>query len=207
MKEQMSYVTTIKSMTSLKDTVWTLYTQDKRMKCWSEVCSQLFSRPVNLWLDELSPLFSSRVKEIIAEHFHSILSATSNQLDKSKELMLSDPHMNSDTLRSSLNKEVDMSSFIWCESANDLPAADAWVSSAHKTFEEGGGLLMKANGNQEEISAATAEVISREAHEAICSLSNLVAQEIEAVSIPDDSSFSSKHCSSFCSSTCPSLEY
>jgi len=39
-----------------------------------------------------------------------------------------------------------MSSFIWCESANDLPAADAWVSSAHKTFEEGGGLLMKANG-------------------------------------------------------------
>jgi len=50
-----------------------LFLQDKRMKCWSEVCSQLFSRPVNLWLDELSPLFSSRVKVVLRLRYSLML--------------------------------------------------------------------------------------------------------------------------------------
>ena len=36
------------------------------MKYWSQVCNKLFSKSINLWLDELSPLFSTRVQVILA---------------------------------------------------------------------------------------------------------------------------------------------
>lgn len=32
------------------------------MRVWTEVCQQIFSQPINIWLDELSPLFANRVK-------------------------------------------------------------------------------------------------------------------------------------------------
>ena len=52
----------------------------------------------------------------------------------------------SDSNRAAIQRESDMSAFIWCESANDLPSMETWLTSAQKTFRDGGGLLMKAHG-------------------------------------------------------------
>ncbi|XP_067932547.1 conserved oligomeric Golgi complex subunit 1-like [Watersipora subatra] len=144
-KEQLGYVTTIKSMTALRELVWKTYTEDERMECWIKVCEPLFSRPINLWIDELSPLFTARVQEIIKEHFASILTSTESQLKAASDLILLRKDATSDASRVSLQRETDITSFIWCESANDIPSMEMWVNSAQKSFEHGGGLLMKAH--------------------------------------------------------------
>lgn len=49
-------------------------------------------------------------------------------------------------ISAAVEKEIDMSAFIWHESANDLPTMESWVSSSQKTLRDGRGLLMKAHG-------------------------------------------------------------
>ena len=43
------------------------FTQDSRMKCWTVTCERIFTEPINLWINDLSPLFTSRVQ--VGNHF------------------------------------------------------------------------------------------------------------------------------------------
>ncbi|XP_077988897.1 conserved oligomeric Golgi complex subunit 1-like [Glandiceps talaboti] len=149
-----SYVTTIKGLTGIRDTLWELLCQfwdedgdrkfvawkrpqtekkDKYAVTWKTVCTSVLNKTLSPWDEFIRPLFLTRAQTIIQ-------SLLDNTTDCSQRLI-------SQALQDidSLSSECNVAAYIWAETPNDAPNASIWSTSlANRTPTEGGGLYMKS---------------------------------------------------------------
>lgn len=99
------------------------------------MCECLLSHHLRLWEEFLCDLFIERAKHLLQGHVDQAYTATVGQVARALSELTS-PDV--------AQWERDLSSYIWTESSQDIPANMAWVPVSAKTLADGGTLMMKA---------------------------------------------------------------
>lgn len=149
----LAFITTVKGLAAIRDEVWLLLSQvvyatselsfsferfpfqEELMSSWSTVCASLLEQPLLLWQEFLCALFLERAQELLQSHVDAAYSASSSQVSRVLTELTSSEVAHS---------ERNLSSYIWTESHQDIPANMAWVPVGAKTLADGGALMMKA---------------------------------------------------------------
>ncbi|KAL5005428.1 hypothetical protein ScPMuIL_018884 [Solemya velum] len=133
----LTFINTIKRLADIRDAVWELLGQVEHLSSWEVICGRILDRRLSPWEDFFRPLFLDRVKALIQFQLDSTAELTKRQMTQVFEKL--DNYGDSNLLA-----EVDVASYVWSESPDDLHIDMAWVSAANRTLMEGGALMMKS---------------------------------------------------------------
>lgn len=127
----LTYLDSIKSMSNILESVWELLKEDSRFNLWKTICSSILGYEMCVWKDMLSPMFQTRIEQILTTSFEVMLEKNSALLD--------------DMLRnvSEIHKDVNVHLYVWQEQPDDITSDCAWMSSSAKSLTSGSGLIMK----------------------------------------------------------------
>uniref|UniRef100_A0A8C6WFS3 Conserved oligomeric Golgi complex subunit 1 n=1 Tax=Neogobius melanostomus TaxID=47308 RepID=A0A8C6WFS3_9GOBI len=131
------YVKSLKALASIRDAVRELLSSDSISQHWDGVCHSLLERPLLLWEHFLEQLFLQRLQAITKEETECISSSCVQMLRSS----LADLEGPSEGPAAQM--EADVASFLWSESAGDLPGDAGWVSVSQRGQQHRSGLAMK----------------------------------------------------------------
>lgn len=131
------YVKSLKALASIRDAVWELLSTDSISQHWDAVCHSLLERPLLLWEHFLEQLFLQRLQAITKEETECISSSCVQTLRST----LSD--LQGPSGGPGAQMEADVASFLWSESAGDLPSDAGWVSVSQRGQQQCSGLAMK----------------------------------------------------------------
>jgi hypothetical protein len=141
----LSFVTSVKGLTAVRDELWNQLKQDIRLLTWDIVCSHVLGRKLHIWTELASEIFVLRVEELLQGQFDATVTAGKTQINK----VLVDVVVGDDR---SMQYEKDLSRYVWTESAQDMPAGQLWSTggapgqSAVRSFTDHSTLMMKARG-------------------------------------------------------------
>lgn len=131
------YVKSLKALASIRDAVWELLSSDSISQHWDTVCHSLLERPLLLWEHFLEQLFLQRLQAITKEETEKISSSSVTMLSST----LAD--LEGPAGVPGAHMEADVASFLWSESAGDLPSDAGWVSVSQRGPQQRSGLAMK----------------------------------------------------------------
>lgn len=126
----LTYVNSVKNLVTLREAVETTLTVENYGRQWSEVCSRLLNRDLTVWETLFSPIFVKRVQCLVKSGMDKMLQSMKQPLQQS---------INDKTSMF----QCESASFLWSESAGDVPINLNWNSSKPR---ERGNLSMKVKG-------------------------------------------------------------
>lgn len=121
-------------MSNILESVWELLKEDSRFNLWGIICNSVLGYKMCVWKDILSPMFQTRIEQILNKSFDSMLEKNNAFLD--------------DMLKniSEIYKDVNVHLYVWQEQPDDITSDCAWMSSSAKSLTNGSGLIMKTKG-------------------------------------------------------------
>ncbi|KAG1687280.1 Conserved oligomeric Golgi complex subunit 1 [Nymphon striatum] len=128
----LSYVNSIRSLSSIRYSIFKLLLENNRDRNWNNVCHPIFKKSINIWKEFVHPVFISRIKAIIHCHLDDTNTYVVQMLKKSLDCVS--------------KVDYDLSTFIWTKQVADGVDRKGWLNSGNKPLSECGQLAMKANG-------------------------------------------------------------
>uniref|UniRef100_T1JDY8 Conserved oligomeric Golgi complex subunit 1 n=1 Tax=Strigamia maritima TaxID=126957 RepID=T1JDY8_STRMM len=136
LSQVITFIKSINGLSIIRDTVADVINKKNENEKWNTVCGKLLRNDLQMWEDIFEPLFLNQMKSIVDYHIGSAFTRIRNDLLQFTENSLSDQKM--------YEIEQDVASFIWTESASDLPLKINWHSSKNQVSFS--NLMLKARG-------------------------------------------------------------
>ncbi|CAL8271986.1 unnamed protein product [Lota lota] len=139
------YVTSLKALAAIRDSIWDLLSTDSISMHWGSVCQCLLERPLDVWEDFLQHLFLQRLQAITKDEMETISDSSTQLLTSALRDLESQATKSPPPPKGhSGHFESDIASFLWSEASGDLLSDSAWVSVAQRDQQQQhSGLAMK----------------------------------------------------------------
>lgn len=129
----LSYVASIRGLTSIRDAVWELLQESEDVPDLSKISKKVLGRSLCLWGEFVRPLFLTRIEAIIQDSLDQTLTNSHQLVIQASQDMDSSP------------ADLDVAAHTWKEISTDLPSPLAWRGGAgSRDVLDAGSLYMKA---------------------------------------------------------------
>ncbi|XP_074651073.1 conserved oligomeric Golgi complex subunit 1-like isoform X2 [Tubulanus polymorphus] len=132
----LSYITSIRAMTSIRDDIWNQLSNSEISHDWNSICERVLNRDISIWDDFLRKLFIQRVNEILEGQFDNALLTTNQHLEKILNEIIGSER--------TVSLDSDLTTYVWKEHISDIASGAAWTPSISKSLADAAGLTMKS---------------------------------------------------------------
>ncbi|XP_042883132.1 conserved oligomeric Golgi complex subunit 1-like [Penaeus japonicus] len=134
----LSFSTTIKALAMIRTSVWEICQAKVEKEQWKKTTDVLYGSYLDPWDSVVRGQVTERARQVITSQLTNAKEAIVQMVAKLADDIIADPKI--------CSEEGDITSFVWSESAGDLPERVGWTCASSRSVTQAGGLYYKTRG-------------------------------------------------------------